>query len=155
MESGSPHKCPVCGARFRGAIQCSRCGADLAKPMLLALSAWRLRNTVRAAIHSQDYARAITLARAAQAQCPVKIGRDLLLLARWLDAQNSGRSRHDIYISYRNEDGSWENPIDVGPPINTERGAICPMVSPDGKYLFFIRNGLIVWVSADVLPKRN
>ncbi len=81
-----PHQCPVCHARFRGAAECSRCGADLTRPMLLALSAWRLRNTARAAIRSGDYARASTLAQAAQAQCPAKIGHSLLLLAQWLDA---------------------------------------------------------------------
>ncbi len=34
--------------------------------MLLALSAYRLRNTARAALHSGDYARAGALAKAAQ-----------------------------------------------------------------------------------------
>jgi hypothetical protein len=54
--------------------------------MLLALSAYRLRNTARAALHSGDYARAGALAKAAQAQCAGETGRNLLLLAQWLDA---------------------------------------------------------------------
>ena len=86
IAAESPHQCPVCRARFRGATQCSRCGADLTRPMLLALSAYRLRDTARAALRSGDYARASTLAQTAQTQCPGKSGRNLLLLAQWLDA---------------------------------------------------------------------
>ncbi len=93
MTSDSPHECPVCRARFRGATQCSRCGADLTRPMLLALSAHRLRNTARAALHSGDYARASTLAQAAQAQCAGKTGRSLLLLTQWLDALDHRKYR--------------------------------------------------------------
>lgn len=86
MTPEAPHLCPVCQARFRGATRCSRCGADLTRPMLLVLSAHRLRNNARAALRSGDYACASTLAAAAQAQCPGKKGRELLLLAQWLDA---------------------------------------------------------------------
>ena len=42
------NRCPVCRARFRGVAVCSRCGADLARLMLLAAEAWRLREAARA-----------------------------------------------------------------------------------------------------------
>lgn len=43
----------------------------------------------------------------------------------------------DIYISFRNEDGTWCEPINMGEDINTTSSDFGPMVSPDGKYLFF------------------
>ncbi|MDA0840988.1 MAG: hypothetical protein O3B01_23265 [Planctomycetota bacterium] len=36
-------KCPVCGAKFRGTTECSRCGADLSPLMRLATRAWLVR----------------------------------------------------------------------------------------------------------------
>lgn len=42
--------CPVCRARFRGSIACSRCGADLGPLMRVAAKAWRARERCRAAL---------------------------------------------------------------------------------------------------------
>jgi len=39
--------CPVCRARFRGSVECSRCGADLIALMLLVAQAYQLRQTAR------------------------------------------------------------------------------------------------------------
>jgi len=55
------------------------------------------------------------------------------------DAEKEGVSTPDIYISFRQQDGSWGNAISLGDEINTaayEQGA---KVTPDGKYLFFWR----------------
>jgi len=43
----------------------------------------------------------------------------------------------DLYISYRQENGSWTDLTNMGSPINSEANEHCPMMSPDGKYLFF------------------
>jgi predicted amidophosphoribosyltransferase len=43
MSSPAPLICPVCQARFRETVQCSRCGADLAPLMRLAAAAGLLR----------------------------------------------------------------------------------------------------------------
>jgi L-ascorbate metabolism protein UlaG (beta-lactamase superfamily) len=44
----------------------------------------------------------------------------------------------DLFISYRLEDGHWSQPQNLGKGVNTkESGEGCPIVSPDGKYLFF------------------
>lgn len=53
-----------------------------------------------------------------------------------------------FHISYRDEDGSWMKPIYMGPKINSLRGALCPAVTPYGKYMFFIGGGDIYWVNA-------
>ena len=44
----------------------------------------------------------------------------------------------DLFISYKNKDGKWIKPINMGENVNASySGEGCPMVSPDGKYLFF------------------
>ena len=74
-------RCPVCQARFRGAAECSRCGADLAPLMKLAVDAWRARNAAQQAIAERDFERALRLAASAQQVCATERGRRLQLIA--------------------------------------------------------------------------
>ena len=76
--------CPVCQARFRGATECSRCGADLGTIMGLAAGAWRMREAARQAIAEGDAARARALAAEAQEICATPQGRELEIVASWL-----------------------------------------------------------------------
>lgn len=47
----------------------------------------------------------------------------------------------DYYISFRNEDDRWSEPINMGPAINKDNTqGWSPYVSPDGKYFFFMSN---------------
>ncbi|MCP4610572.1 MAG: hypothetical protein GY845_17825 [Planctomycetes bacterium] len=46
----------------------------------------------------------------------------------------------DLYISYRNEDDLWTEPVNLGPGVNTPDTEWNPFVSPDGQYLFFARS---------------
>ncbi len=61
----------------------------------------------------------------------------------------------DIYICRRKEDGTWSEPVNPGETINSGTHEQCPMLSPDGKYLFFIsqksQTSDIYWVDAKVL----
>jgi hypothetical protein len=63
--------------------------------------------------------------------------------------------RADLFISFRNADGSWTDPVGLGEAINTEEQERYPVVSPDGKYLFFTRGDGAVhnvyWVDASVI----
>ena len=77
-------RCPVCQAGFRGSRLCSRCGADLAPLMTLALGAWQRRRDARQAIAAGDYARAIDLIGEAEALQDTPRGRALRALAVWL-----------------------------------------------------------------------
>ncbi len=43
----------------------------------------------------------------------------------------------DLWISFRDESGGWTVPLNLGEPVTTRANEICPIVSPDGKYLFF------------------
>lgn len=60
----------------------------------------------------------------------------------------------DLYVSFRNPDDVWSPPKNMGPGVNSDKRDFCPMVTPDGKYLFFSSKRLgvgdIFWVDADV-----
>ncbi len=54
--------------------------------------------------------------------------------------REDGFGNSDIYISFKQQDGSWGDPINMGDQINTEAWEACATVTLDGKYLFFNRN---------------
>jgi Tol biopolymer transport system component len=45
----------------------------------------------------------------------------------------------DLFVSFRAADGKWSEPVNLGNTINTAATEFCPMVTPDGRYLFFSR----------------
>jgi hypothetical protein len=62
----------------------------------------------------------------------------------------------NLYICFRQSDGSWTERISLGEPINTPQLERFPSVSPDGKYLFFTRDTPdydedVYWVSAKII----
>lgn len=83
----------------------------------------------------------------------------LLVAARNNEEEN--RKDNDIYVYFRNQDGTWSNPMNLGATINTNFSEKAPSISPDGKYLFFGRDerdiepGLsnIYWVSTEIIEK--
>jgi hypothetical protein len=66
-----------------------------------------------------------------------------------------GLGNADLYISFRGADGAWGEPKNMGPAVNSSAADYTPMLSPDGKYLFFTssREGQddIYWVDAGVI----
>lgn len=68
-----------------------------------------------------------------------------------------GHGRVDLYISFRNKDGSWATAKNMGIPINSEGSDYCGRVTPDGKYLIFSsrRGGKkgIYWVDTEVIDE--
>ncbi|MCP4610573.1 MAG: hypothetical protein GY845_17830 [Planctomycetes bacterium] len=52
---------------------------------------------------------------------------------------SSRQGSRDLYVSYRNHDDSWTEPVNLGPPINTQDYEWNPTVSSDGQYLFYSR----------------
>ncbi len=45
----------------------------------------------------------------------------------------------DYYITFRNENDNWSQPLNMGPQVNSaDRNEYSPFVSPDGKYMFFM-----------------
>ena len=57
----------------------------------------------------------------------------------WDDESEGGYGDNDLYISFRQQDGSWGAAINLGDKINTEFAEAYGSVSPDGKYFFFHR----------------
>ena len=43
----------------------------------------------------------------------------------------------DIYCSFRNADGTWSEPQNLGAPINTKGTEMAPFLHPDGRTLYF------------------
>jgi len=65
---------------------------------------------------------------------------------------------NDLYIGYKDSKGNWSDPINLGNLINREKGEMCPMVSADKKYLFFVRYDdvfNVYWVKADFIDNLN
>jgi hypothetical protein len=70
-----------------------------------------------------------------------------------LFASGQEASSLDLAISFRKADGMWSDPVTLGPHLNAPNALDhCPMVSPDGKYLFFIstrsRGSRLYWAEA-------
>ncbi len=68
-----------------------------------------------------------------------------------------GYGDSDLFISFKQDDGSWGTPVNLGDKINTDAWEASATVTPDGKYLFFNRkmgavgdypNVDIFWVDA-------
>jgi len=53
--------------------------------------------------------------------------------------REDGLGDGDLFISFRDENGNWQEAINMGSSINTDKQERFPGVSPDGKYLFFTR----------------
>ncbi len=67
------------------------------------------------------------------------------------DSLRPGEFEHgEIYVSFRNKDGTWSEASSLGPKINATHSHI-PSLSPDGKYIFFSRENDIWWVGARVI----
>jgi ankyrin repeat protein len=75
-----------------------------------------------------------------------------------LFSSSQGNMRNlDLYISFKKKDGKWSDRINLGNEINTKRN-VCPKISPDGKYLFFVssrgdKSWGIYWVSSKIIHK--
>lgn len=74
----------------------------------------------------------------------------------WDDESEGGYGDNDLFISFRQQDGSWSPAINLGDKINTEFAEAYGSVSPDGKYFFFHRSyggdtGDIFWVDAEII----
>jgi hypothetical protein len=61
--------------------------------------------------------------------------------------KRSGCGGNDLYISYRQQDGTWSKGYNLGPKVNTAAEELGPRISPDGKYLFF-HQCLLIFVPA-------
>ena len=65
------------------------------------------------------------------------------------------KGKDELWISFSNEKGEWRKAVNMGKAINNGSNTSCATISPDGRYIFFVRieNGAIVsyWVSAGIV----
>jgi hypothetical protein len=61
--------------------------------------------------------------------------------------------RGDLFISYKDPDGTWTQSKNMGKEVNEEKTEYCPFVTPDGKYLLFTAVGDIRWIDAKIIGK--
>ncbi len=62
-----------------------------------------------------------------------------------------------MFISYKNQDGGWDMPVRLNDELGIEKLGLCPIVSPDGDYLFTINRttgqGNVHWMRADFIDR--
>ncbi|WP_080237634.1 OmpA family protein [Spirosoma rigui] len=61
-----------------------------------------------------------------------------VLLMAFSEKKNS--KEDDIYVSFRQKDGSWSKPMDLGVEVNTKFTETTPFLAPDGATLYFSSN---------------
>lgn len=80
----------------------------------------------------------------------------------WDSEREGGYGDSDLYISFRQEDGSWGPAINMGDKVNSDKWEAYASVTPDGKYITFNRgidmeadprNVDIYWVDAKVIDE--
>jgi hypothetical protein len=73
------------------------------------------------------------------------------------DREDDSQGREDLYVSYQQADGTWSPAINLGPAVNSAAPELCPRVSPDGKYLFFLsgKSGTYdaYWIDAQLVEQ--
>ena len=67
--------------------------------------------------------------------------------------REGGKGSVDLYVSFRNPDGSWTQAKNLGDRVNTATIEFAPRLSNDGKYLFFNRGADIWWISTEVIEE--
>jgi len=61
------------------------------------------------------------------------------------------RHNYGIFISYRTRDDNWTELINLLEKLNAPRGGSQPIVTPDGKYLFYYAGGKFYWIDAKII----
>ncbi|GAB4543429.1 MAG: hypothetical protein Tsb0010_19930 [Parvularculaceae bacterium] len=78
----------------------------------------------------------------------------------WDSEREDGYGGSDLYISFRQADGSWGPANNMGPQINSESDDFYASVTPDGRFLMFDRtvsgagddlNVDIYWADAQII----
>ncbi len=62
-----------------------------------------------------------------------------------------GTADYRLYVSFRGPDGFFQEAILLPEAINAQGARICPVVTADGKYLFYVAGTEVRWVSTDII----
>ncbi|HMC98529.1 MAG TPA: OmpA family protein, partial [Ferruginibacter sp.] len=66
-----------------------------------------------------------------------------------------GYGGKDIWVSHRQSNGRWGEPVNLGPTINTEGDEGCPFMHADNRTLYFNSNGHMGYGSTDLFLSRK
>jgi len=66
-----------------------------------------------------------------------------------------GVGRRDIYVSRRNEEGTWCKAVNLGKEINTPRDEVSPFIHVNGQTLYFASDGLPGFGKFDLYISEN
>ena len=77
--------------------------------------------------------------------------RDLYFASR----RSGGLGGSDIYVSHLQTNGTWSDPENLGPAINTSGDEQCPFIHADNQTLFFTSNGLLGYGEDDLFYARK
>lgn len=66
-----------------------------------------------------------------------------------------GFGGNDLYVSHRMPNGTWTNPVNLGPGINTLGNESAPFIHADNQTLFFTSNGLLGYGEDDLFLSRK
>jgi ankyrin repeat protein len=69
------------------------------------------------------------------------------------DGRSSGGGRFHFFISYRAADESWLPPVSLTEELGSPYNPLCPVVTADGKYLFYIAGGDVWWADAGFIER--
>lgn len=80
----------------------------------------------------------------------------MLMHAR--NKEDEKRRDIDIYVCFKEKDGTWVKPINLGDAVNSNGNDGNPSITPDGKYMFFGRTEEdraknTYWVSTEIIEK--
>ncbi len=59
----------------------------------------------------------------------------------------------DLYVSFNQGDNKWSEGFLLGPEVNSAGVEFTASLSPDGKYLFFMKNDDIYWVDIKIIDQ--
>lgn len=69
--------------------------------------------------------------------------------------QNPDRELCHIYISFKDKNGDWSEPVDLSLKMNFTSSSKFPYISPDGKFLFFSSGANMYWIDSKIIGSRN
>lgn len=69
--------------------------------------------------------------------------------------QNPEIERCHIYISYKNNNGEWSEPVDLSKKMGFTESSKFPYVTPDNRFLFFSSGENIYWVDSKILKIKS
>ena len=65
--------------------------------------------------------------------------------------REGGLGKIDLWVSFRNADGTWGEGVNLGNKINTPGNEAIPHQTADGKYLIYTSNRDIYWVDTKII----